>query len=54
MPFHDLGKKLDRRFDVIEDKIEYMQDRIKEFEDVDGKEPYTEEEVIDAINELWQ
>ena len=55
MPFHDLGKKIDRRFDRMDDKIEIIQDKIKKLEQEDKpEEDYSDEEVIDAVNDLWQ
>ena len=56
MPFHDLGKKLDKRFDRMDDKIEIIQDKIKKLQEEDKKpeEDYSDEEVIDAVNDLWQ
>lgn len=55
MPFRVLGEKIDKRFDTIEEEIEQMQDTIKEFQESGTTAvPYTEEEVINAVNELWQ
>lgn len=67
--FYGLGKKIDRRFDIIEDKVEHahvklknVQEEIKSAQEELQKiketgsteDPYTDKEVIDAVNELWQ